>query len=64
MDAQELRQRFVLANAFKEGDLSVGGTRDDRVRERRDAPFSPHGSERSDKRRSSRTVSASGWLAR
>jgi ethanolamine ammonia-lyase large subunit len=33
MDAQELRQRFVLANAFKEGDLSVGGTRDDRVRE-------------------------------
>ena len=25
--------RFVLANAFKEGDLLVGGTRDDRVRE-------------------------------
>jgi ethanolamine ammonia-lyase large subunit len=31
MDAQELRQRFVLANAFKEGDLPIGGTRDDRV---------------------------------
>jgi ethanolamine ammonia-lyase large subunit len=33
MDAQELRRTFVLANAFKEGDLMVGGTRDDRVRE-------------------------------
>src|SRR5262245_51586597 len=28
-----LRQTFALANAFKEGDLQVGGTRDDRVRE-------------------------------
>jgi len=33
MDAQELRRNFVLANAFKEGDLLVDGTRDDRVRE-------------------------------
>src|SRR5215216_5009791 len=33
MDARELRLRLVLANAFKEGDLHVGGTRDDRVRE-------------------------------
>jgi hypothetical protein len=29
----DLRQTFVLANAFKEGDLLVGGTRDDRVRD-------------------------------
>ena len=28
----DLRQTFVLANAFKEGDLPVGGTHDDRVR--------------------------------
>jgi len=28
----DLRQTFVLANAFKEGDLAVGGTHDDRVR--------------------------------
>jgi ethanolamine ammonia-lyase large subunit len=28
-----LRQLFALANAFKEGDLAVGGTADDRVRE-------------------------------
>jgi ethanolamine ammonia-lyase large subunit len=28
-----LRQLFTLANAFKEGDLPVGGTTDDRVRE-------------------------------
>ena len=28
----DLRQAFVLANAFKEGDLLVGGTRDDAVR--------------------------------
>ena len=27
-----LRELFALANAFKEGDLSVGGTRDDRLR--------------------------------
>jgi ethanolamine ammonia-lyase large subunit len=27
------RQLFVLANAFKEGDLLVGGTRDDRIRQ-------------------------------
>src|SRR6266850_7756675 len=32
MDAAELRRLFVLANAFKEGDLLVGGTADDRVR--------------------------------
>jgi ethanolamine ammonia-lyase large subunit len=28
----DLRQTFTLANAFKEGDLPVGGTRDDAVR--------------------------------
>jgi ethanolamine ammonia-lyase large subunit len=33
MDADALRRLFVLANAFKEGDLSVGGTRDDVVRQ-------------------------------
>src|SRR5262245_48010456 len=33
MDTHALRQIFTLANAFKEGDLTVGGTRDDRVRE-------------------------------
>jgi ethanolamine ammonia-lyase large subunit len=27
-----LRELFLLANAFKEGDLAVGGTRDDDVR--------------------------------
>src|SRR5262245_12611029 len=32
MNEQELRQIFALANAFKEGDLQVGGTRDDQVR--------------------------------
>ena len=32
MDAAALRQTLVLANAFKEGDLLVGGTRDDAVR--------------------------------
>ena len=32
MDARELRRILVLANAFKEGDLLVGGTRDDGVR--------------------------------
>ena len=32
MDSTALRRTFVLANAFKEGDLSVGGTRDDLVR--------------------------------
>src|SRR5262245_29301350 len=32
MDSQELRRLFVLANAFKEGDLLVGGTTDDRMR--------------------------------
>lgn len=31
--SRDLRAVFTLANAFKEGDLSVGGTRDDRVRE-------------------------------
>ena len=33
MDGQELRRIFALANAFKEGDLAVGGTTDDRLRE-------------------------------
>ena len=32
MDADHLRRLFVLANAFKEGDLLVGGTRDDALR--------------------------------
>jgi ethanolamine ammonia-lyase large subunit len=32
MDARELRRTMALANAFKEGDLLVGGTRDDRLR--------------------------------
>src|SRR2546428_8919216 len=30
---QDLRRVFTLANAFKEGDLAVDGTTDDRVRE-------------------------------
>ena len=33
MDDQELRRVFTLANEFKEGDLAVGGTTDDRVRQ-------------------------------
>src|SRR6266508_1667650 len=33
MDAQQLRQILVLANEFKEGDLAVGGTRDEAVRD-------------------------------
>jgi ethanolamine ammonia-lyase large subunit len=33
MDDDELRRTLVLANAFKEGDLAVGGTADDRLRE-------------------------------
>src|SRR5262249_44000954 len=33
MDSRALQQILVLANSFKEGDLAVGGTRDDRVRE-------------------------------
>jgi ethanolamine ammonia-lyase large subunit len=33
MDARELRELFVLANAFKEGDRPLGGTDDARVRE-------------------------------
>jgi ethanolamine ammonia-lyase large subunit len=33
MDSRALRQIFTLANAFKEGDLAVGGTRDDRLRD-------------------------------
>ena len=33
MDAQHLKQLFVRANEFKEGDLPVGGTRDDRERQ-------------------------------
>src|SRR5215467_6950 len=32
MTDQALRQLFVLANAYKEGDLGVGGTRDEDVR--------------------------------
>jgi ethanolamine ammonia-lyase large subunit len=32
INRQELLQLFVLANEFKEGDLPVGGTRDERVR--------------------------------
>jgi ethanolamine ammonia-lyase large subunit len=32
MSDTELRRLFALANAFKEGDLAVGGTADDRVR--------------------------------
>ncbi len=32
MNDQELRQTFALANPFKEGDLQVGGTRDEQVR--------------------------------
>ena len=32
MNDQELRRTLALANAFKEGDLLVGGTTDDRVR--------------------------------
>jgi ethanolamine ammonia-lyase large subunit len=33
MDAQQLRSLLVLANPFKEGDLAVGGTRDEQVRD-------------------------------
>jgi ethanolamine ammonia-lyase large subunit len=33
MNERDLRQTFVLANEFKEGDLLVGGTRDDRIRD-------------------------------
>jgi ethanolamine ammonia-lyase large subunit len=33
MDSLELRSRLLLANHFKEGDLAIGGTRDDRIRE-------------------------------
>lgn len=32
MQRQELLTTFVLANAFKEGDLALGGTRDEQVR--------------------------------
>jgi hypothetical protein len=32
MDVRELRQALVLANAFKEGDLAVGGADDELVR--------------------------------
>ncbi len=32
MSSDDVRRSFVLANAFKEGDLLVGGTRDDGVR--------------------------------
>src|SRR5215510_6783812 len=38
MAHNQLSQIFVLANEFKEGDLNVGGTRDDYIRrEARDA---------------------------
>ena len=38
MARNQLSQIFVLANEFKEGDLNVGGTRDDHLRrEARDA---------------------------
>ena len=33
MDAHELRRTYALASAFKEGDLAVGGSADDRLRE-------------------------------
>jgi ethanolamine ammonia-lyase large subunit len=33
MTGQELRRTFTLASAFKEGDLSVGGTADDQLRD-------------------------------
>jgi ethanolamine ammonia-lyase large subunit len=33
MSPDELRRTLVLANGFKEGDLAVGGTRDDAMRE-------------------------------
>ena len=33
MDGQSARRLFVLANAFKEGDMAVGGTTDDRIRQ-------------------------------
>jgi ethanolamine ammonia-lyase large subunit len=33
MTGQQLRRTFTLASAFKEGDLAVGGTTDDRLRE-------------------------------
>src|SRR5262249_62399057 len=32
MTDRTLRQLFVLANAFKEGDVALGGTRDEHVR--------------------------------
>ena len=34
MNPADARRLFALANAFKEGDLTVGGTRDDRVARR------------------------------
>ena len=38
MDSAALRRHFTLANDFKEGDLAIGGTADDRIRaEARDA---------------------------
>jgi hypothetical protein len=33
MDGRELRRILVLANEFKDGDLLVGGSIDDRLRE-------------------------------
>src|ERR1043165_6684501 len=38
MSRNQLRQLFVLANEFKEGDLNVGGTRDDHIRREARAP--------------------------
>jgi ethanolamine ammonia-lyase large subunit len=40
MNRQEILQAFVLGNEFKEGDLSVGGLRDERVREEARASLS------------------------
>ena len=32
MCERDLRRLFLLANAFKEGDVALGGTADDRLR--------------------------------
>ena len=58
MNAREGRNLFVLANAFKEGDLAVGGTTDDRLRaEARRELLALSRSARSGARCSSRTES-------
>ena len=54
-----MRQLFALANDFKEGDLAVGGTRDDRLRhDARRTLLVHHRSATSDARSSSTTGSA------